>query len=878
MIPIWLNRLRLRLRALLSREHDAELRNELQLHLDLLAAEYVARGMSATDARARAHREFGNATRVQETSHQLFTMPLLDGVWRDLLYALRSLVRGPSFAALVSVTLALGIGASTAIFSLIDVVLIRPLPFPGAEQLAVVWETAPRVGYPKVDVAPANYVDWVQQSDVFDGLAAYSGNAFNLTGQGRPERLDGVQVTPNLFSVIGVDPVLGRAFLSPEGTRGNRGFVILSHGLWQRRFGGDVSIVGRAILLNGESHVVVGVMPKGFQFPREETQLWTPVAYSAADTPTRNRRFLRVVGRLKVGRSWTQAQSEFDTIATRLAATYSEANRGYEATVVPLAEEFVGEARASLFLLEAAALLVLVVACGNVAGLFITRAIRRRPEIALRFALGASRGHIVRQLVIEGIALSATGGAIGVVVALVTVDWLGTLIPPPLRGAVAPALDWRMLVFAVTTSVLSGIVFGLAPQWAISGSKLIRSLAGRGTQLPRERVRAALVTTQIAMAVIVVAATGLLVRTLINLQNVDPGFRTENVLTARMEVSSSGASTLDRRKRFYAEVLDRIRQLPGVVSAGFTTFLPYTNFGGSIELVLREQPDLPDAAKFAYRREVTPDYLTAIGVQLVAGRWLTEHDTLGQAPVAVVNEYIASLLGSGVVGTQLKLGAPDTPWITIVGVVANIREEGLETPPQRGTVYTPVAQSQQAWYFNPRDLAVRVSGDPSHFAAAIEGVVWSIDKDQSVSNVRMLEAVVDGQIRARKTQVTLLIVFAAVVVFLSALGVYGLMSFVVTARTQEFGVRIALGADRGRLAAFVARQGLVWLATGTAVGLTITVLVSRGLERLLYGVRPLDPATLMSATLLLCLVASVAALFPIYRATCIDPLTALRAE
>jgi predicted permease len=875
-----LKRLTARLRAFFRvRDLDRDFEHELESHVTMLTEDNVKRGMTHEDARRAALVRVGAGASIKDEHRAARGLPALETVLQDCRYALRSLARKPGFACVAIFTLALGIGASTATFSVIDVALIRPLPFPNSNRLAMVWEEAARLGYPKTDVSPGNYVDWSEQSETFEELAAYFGDAFNLTGHGTPERLDGIHSTPNVFSLLGVRPLLGRSFLPSEGTPGNTGVVILSHALWQRRFGGDTGVIGRSIVLNRQRHVIVGVMPQRFQFPREDTQLWAPVAFApSTSASSRDVHFLRVVGRLKVDTSWIQARAEFDTIAARLSAAYPETNGSYGAIVVPLHEEFVGDAAPSLLLLEAAALLLLLVACGNVAALLITRGVGRRQEIAVRSALGAGRAQIVRQLLIEGLMLSTIGGGVGVLVAVMAFESLDTLIPPALRGAVAPGLDWRILAFAFTVSLLSGALFGLAPLRVVSSLELARSFGARGTPQARDRSRAILVSVEIAMALVAVASTGLLVRTIINLEKIDPGFKSENVLTARLEVSSSGSSTLETRKRFYTTVIERVRMLPGVVSAGFTTFLPYTNFGGSSGLFLENRPDLPDDAQFAYRREVTPDYLPTIGVRLLRGRWFDGREDLSHPPVAIVNEYVADLLGGEAIGKRMKLGPSDSPWVTIVGVVGNIREEGLDTPTQRGTVYTPVEQSREAWYFNPRDLAIRVSGNPSDLVAALEREVWAINKDQTVSNVRVMDALVDGQISTRKTQAMLLTTFAAVVLFLAALGVYGLMSFVVTARTQEFGLRLALGADRTHLAAFVARQGLIWLAAGTTIGLAITLAISRSLAGMLYGVEPIDPLTLVGAVLLLCAVGCIASMVPVYRASRINPSTALRFE
>jgi predicted permease len=857
-------------RETLERQLDAELRD----HVERLVEEHVASGMSEAGARRRARIEFGGLEQIKERTRDATGLNLVDEISRDLKYAMRSLARTPGFSCIAILTLAFGIGANTAICSVIDAVLIRPLPYPQSERLAMAWEEASRFGFPRNDVAPGNYVDWERESRVFEDLAAFSGNAFNLTGSGQPERLDGVQATPNLFPLLGVKPLLGRWFLPSEGTAGNTGVVLLSHTLWQRRFGGDAGVVGRAIVLSRRPYVIVGVMPRGFQFPNESTQLWIPIAF--APDARRDSHFLRVVGRLRTGRSLTEAEAELQAIAARLAAAYPATNESYGATVVPLQEEFVRNSSVSLWLLEASALLVLVVACGNVAGLLITRGIGRRQEIAVRSALGASRQRIVRQLLIEGLTLAMLGGAGGVLLAGATFRWLEILIPPALRGSVAPSLDWRMLTLGLIVSLLSGAVCGLAPLRVASNASLARDMAGRGTARRPDRFRPFLVSAQVAIALVVVTSAGLLIRTIANLKEVDPGFQAENVLTARLEVSTAGTSALDRRKRFYRDVVERIETIPGVVSAGFTTFLPYTNFGGSSTLYLEDRADLPDGSQFAYRREVTPAYLPTIGVPLIAGRGFTELDDLAHPLVVIVNQYIADLIGRDAIGRRIKFGEVDGPWLTIVGVAGNIREEGLETPVKKGTVYLPVAQSSEVSYFNPRDLAVRVSGNPSGFVAALEREVWSIDKDQTVSNVRTMDAIVNRQITTRTVQTALLTTFAGLVLFLAALGVYGLLSYVVSARTNEFGLRMALGADRGNLAMFVARRALFWVASGAAAGTAMTLVTSRSLTGLLYGVTPLDPATLVAAIVTLCAVGVLASLIPVWRATRVDPVTALR--
>ena len=566
-------------RNLLRRDRvERDLTDEIDGYADLLIEEKVAQGMSPDDARRAARLEIGRVEQVKEHVRDVRVGAWLDALRQDVRFGVRTLIRRPGFATVAVLTLGVGMGATTAIFSLIDSVLLKPLPFHEPDRLTMVWEVRPRFNLPRIQVAPLNYVDWQQQVQAFESLAAYVNGFVNLTGAGTPERLVAAQVTPNLFPTLGVDPLVGRWFVTPEGSPGQTAVAILSYGLWQRRFGADRGIVGQTIRLDGQPHLVVGVMPRGFQFPREGIQVWTPVDFRAgAGVQARGGFFLSVVGRLKPNVSVEHANTELEAVARALAQTYPE-NIDSTAFAVPLQQDLARNARTSFLLLLAAAVLVLLIACANVAGLLVTRGAERDREFAVRTALGGSRIQLLRQLLVEGLLLSAGGAVVGLFLATRTFDVLETLVPDSLRGAVAPTLDLRLLTVALVAVLLTGLVFGLVPLRHALRMDLRTPLNTRttGAATGRRRAQAALVAGEVALAVVVLFSTGLMIRTILNLQAVDPGFRVDNVLTANVALTAAEYPTAERQNAFYREVLDRVGRLPGVVSAGFTTFLPYT--------------------------------------------------------------------------------------------------------------------------------------------------------------------------------------------------------------------------------------------------------------------------------------------------------------
>jgi predicted permease len=855
------------------RQLERELDEEINAHINLDIQHRMENGAPEAAARAAALREIRSVSAVKEATRDAWSWQALERVMQDLRYAFRMMRRTPMFSALAILVMGLGIGASTAVFSLIDAVFLKPLAFHDADRLVMIWEEATHQGVPRGDVASSNYLDWKEQSEAFEDLAAYFGNAFNLTGEGEPERLDGIQATPNLFPLLGVQPLLGRWFNAAEGLPGNLQRTILSYGLWQRRFGGNPNIVGQSIRINDQPHEVVAVMPEGFQFPRGDTQLWIPIQFPRVESGPNGRgvHFLRVIGRLKPDVTWQRAEQEVQTVAHRLSETYPATNKNYGAVVFPLRQDFVQDAQSSLWLLLAAGLLVLVIACANVANMLVTRGIGRSHEIAVRAALGASRVRVARQLIVEGLLLSIFGSIAGVSVALGTFRFLSRLVPPALAGAVAPSLDIHLLGFAVLVSVVTGITFGLVPLRQVYISHAFR---GRAVSVAHSRIRPLLVSLETALAIVVIASTGLVIRTILNIGNVNPGFNPDHVLTLRLELSPVQYPTVQSRVAYYRSILDHVEAMPGIVSAGFTTFLPYTNFGGTSGLFIEGPPD-PRPPQ-TYRREVSPNYLATIGVPLLKGRWFSEQDDSNHPPVVIISEGTAKRFDGDPIGKRVRFGTAAGPWSTVVGVVGDIREEGLQLPSQRATTYAPYAQTPSVWFFNPRDLAIHVRGEPASLVDALRREIWSINPKQTISQIRTLAAIVDEQVSDRKVQATLLSAFSLASISLAALGIYGLLSFAVESRRKEFGLRMALGAKNRDLVASVVRETLASIGAGAVVGLILATIIARSLTTLLYGVTPTDSVTLTGSVMILFAVGVLAACVPAWRATRIDPMIALR--
>jgi predicted permease len=808
----------------------------------------------------------------------------METIFADVRYGLRSLVKRPGATAIALLTLALGIGVNTAIFSAVDSILLRPLPFKEPERLVSVWERSPALGIQQNQAAPANFFDLRNQNGVFEALGAHGSLDINLTGSGEPERLDGQLVTANVFSILGVAPALGRTFLPNEDQPGQEHVVVLSDALWQRRFNRDPSILNRNITLNGESFTVVGVMPRGFFFPVREVELWTPWAMEPDQASGRGDHYLALVARLKPEVTLERANADLDAIGQRLSAEYPRTNEGLGFIAHSLHRDYVGDLRLPILILFGAVGLVLLIACANVANLLLAQATTRRKEIAIRSALGARRWTIVRQLLVESVLLACGGGLLGVLGALWGVQALSKLLPESLSKLQGVNVDARVLLFTLGVSALTAVVFGGLPALLASRttpgatlSDVARDVSG-GTS--GRHVRRVLVVSEVALAVVLLVSAGLLIRSFQLLRQVEPGFRTENALTMRMVLPFPKYAKQEARSAFYDEVLRQVKEVPGVEAAGMITFLPLSFSGMNFSFSVEGQPGPSDMKlPFALFRVVSPDYFRAMGIPLQRGRFFEAHDAPDSTPVTLVNRRLAERYwpGEDPIGKRLKVGPADSPnaWLTVVGVVGDVRQTGLYE--QKLEFYVPYMQERRS-FMAPRDLVVRTKADPGVIAAAVRKAVWAIDKDQPVSNVRTMDQVFAAAISQERFQALMLGLFAALALVLACVGLYGVISYSVVQRTHEIGVRMALGAQPWDVLRLVIRQGMLLTFAGLVVGIIAGTFVTRVLSDMLFGVTPRDPLTFAGVPLLLMVVAFLACYVPARRATRIDPLIALRYE
>jgi putative ABC transport system permease protein len=808
----------------------------------------------------------------------------MNSIFADIRFGLRSLMKRPGATAIALVTLALGIGVNTAIFSAVDSILLRPLPFKDPERIVSVWEKTPAQGIQQNQAAPANFFDLRNQNQTFEALGAYGPLDINLTGGGDPERLDGQVVTANVFSILGVAPALGRTFLPNEDQPGQEHVVVLSDALWQRRFNRDPSILNRNLTLNGESFTVVGVMPRDFFFPLRETELWTPWAMEPDQASGRGDHYLTLVARLKPEVTLERANADLDAIGQRLSAAYPRTNEGLGFTARSLHRDYVGDLRLPMLILFGAVGLVLLIACANVANLLLAQATTRRKEIAIRIALGARRWTIVRQMLVESLLLACGGGLIGVLGAFWGVEALAKLLPESLSKLQGVAIDARVLLFTLGVSVLTAIVFGGVPALLASRttpgatlSDVARDMAG-GTS--GRHVRRVLVVSEVALAVVLLVSAGLLIRSFQLLRQVEPGFKTEDALTMRMVLPFPKYSKQEARRAFYDEVLRQVKEVPGVDAAGVITFLPLSFSGMNFSFSVEGRTGPSDMnLPFALFRVVSPDYFRAMSIPLLRGRYFEALDSPDSAPVVVINRRFAEKYwpGEEAIGKRLKVGPADSPnaWLTVVGVVGDVRQTGLNE--QRLDFYVPYMQERRS-FMAPRDLVVRTTADPAVIAAAVRKAVWAVDKDQPVSNVRTLDQVFAAAISQERFQALMLGLFAALALVLACVGLYGVISYSVVQRTHEIGVRMALGAQPVDVLRLVIRQGMLLTLAGLVIGIVAGTFATRVLTDMLFGVTPRDPLTFVGVPVLLLFVAFLACYVPARRATKVDPLEALRYE
>ena len=804
---------------------------------------------------------------------------------QDIRYGFRMLRKSPGLTCAAVVSLALGIGANTAIFGVVNSILLKSLPYKDPDRLVLLWGNIPAEGKNRSQVSATDVDDWQHQNSVFEDVTTYANWSATFTGSGEPERITGVQVGDGFFRIMRGTPLLGRTFLPEEQQEGKDNVIVLGYGLWKGRFGGDPGVVGKTVTLGTKAYTVVGVMPEDFlTLPSNLVapgQFYRPVA-EPHDEDERASRHLRAIARLKPGVTVEQAQAEMNVIASRLERAHPADNTGYGVRLVTLPEDTVGGLRPTLWTLFGAVAFVLLIACANVGNLLLARSTARRKEFAVRSALGAGRARIVRQLLTESVLLALAGGAVGLLFALWGTGIIGSLgaqVTPLLAGV---AVDYRVLAFTLLISILAGVFFGLAPALQVSKPDLNESLkeGGRagGAGERGERLRSALIVSEMALALVLLACAGLLIKSVVRLRAVDPGFKPERLLTADISLPESRYPDNASQAAFFERLAARLETQPGVEAAGFTSVLPFgDNFDGRA-LAVEDQPR-PRGQEISVDLYIeTPDYLRAMQIPLVEGRAIDEHDTADTTPVALVNETMARGLwpGESAIGRRVKFPGSEKhpqPWRTVVGVVRDVKQYGLDRD-DKMQLYLP----EQQYPTSGMTVVMRTSSDPAGMTNALRGAVREADKDLAVFDVATMDELLASSMALRRFSMMLLGVFACVAVLLAGVGIYGVISYSVTQRTREIGIRIALGAQRTDVLLLVVRRGLLLACAGIALGTGGGLVVTRVMSGLLFGVGAKDPFTFAAVAALLACVALVACLVPARRATKVDPMVALRYE
>jgi putative ABC transport system permease protein len=806
---------------------------------------------------------------------------------QDVRYGLRQMRKRPGFTLVVVLTLALGIGANAAIFSVLDAVLLRPLPYDRPEQLVKVWTRFTGIGQPNDQnwVSAPEFHDLLTLNRSFSELAAIDGGSFNLGAKGSPQRVVGAAISPNLFPMLGAQPMLGRNFLAEEAQPGREHEVILSYGLWQGVFAANRKVVGTTVRVDGVPFTIVGVMPPRFAYP-DESEIWGPLAFTPDDLSENNRgsHGLEVLGRIKPGLSLAQVQEDMDRVAKTMIeqhASYPYKTYDFGIILHPLLEETVGDVKTSLWVLMAAVGLVLMIACANVANLLLVRSSERQQEIGVRMALGASGWRLARQLLTESLVLALLGGLAGLALTPLALRGLVSIAANSLPRTVNTEVDGRALLVMLAVTFATGVVFGFAPAFQAMSSRnwaVLKSARATGGSHSR-RLRRALVMGETALSLLLLAGAGLLMRSFEQILKVDPGFRPDNVLTMRVALPDAQYSKPEQVRGFYHELLDRVQRLPGVQSAGATSLIPLAGQNASGTIVVDSQSvRKEDTTPEADRRFVTPDYFKAMGISLVRGRYFDSRDSATAPLVAIVDESLAQTYwpNQDPIGKRIHLGtvpSPNSPWCTIVGVVRHVHNRTLEARSRIETYYPAEQVSVSAM-----TLAVLTSGDPMSYAPTIQREVNSIDPDLPVYRVRTMTEVMGESVARRRLALILLAVFAGLALALAAVGIYGVTSYVVTQSQQEIGLRMALGAGRNEVLQLMMQRGLSMIVAGLGIGLLASLLLTRFIAGMLFAVRPADPLALGGAAILLLAVALIAILIPALRATRVDPMIALRYE
>jgi predicted permease len=884
------------LKQLFSRRRlYGELSDEIREHLEEKIEELVSSGMSRTEATGAARREFGNLSLTEEDSRAVWRWPSIESLFADVRYAARILRKSPGFAAIAVFTLALGIGASTAVFSLVSAILLTPLPYPNPDLIVLPELVSP----PGVNIG-SEYIPWGQiqfrfltrDSHPFQAVGAFQNDSFNLTAAGDPSFLDGFRVSAEFFPALGISPALGRTFTAEEDQPGHEFEVILSDQLWRERFGADLNILGRAVHLNSFAYTVVGVMPAGFQFPRaeempssfnfpSEAQLWVPLAVAAE--PIGGPSELAVIGRLKPGLTIGQAQAAMNLITKHAEAKDPRWKGWWNTRIVSLTRQVVGNTQRPLQLMLFAVGIVLLIACSNVANLLLTRSLSRRREFTLRAALGAGRARLIRQLLTESLLIAVGAGIFGSLIANAGIYFVKAFGPSNIPRLREVTLDLPVFGFALCVSLATGILFGLAPAYGATRDNLVDSLkagnsrAGIGSASPR--LRNALLVSQVAMALVLVISAGLLTRTFLRLLGANGGFNPDRVLTFQVPLPALKYVDQTHIVTFFQQALDRLRSIPGVQSAGVGETVP---MGGEGESTVIRMPDHPAASQkempFANYTIISPGYLTSVGTPILRGRDFSEADTADSVPVALVNVALEKKYwpNQGAIGKQIGPGSARFPLMTIVGVVPDVKHISLreDTAPEIYVVYT---QKQWPSMLNMR-VALRTKANPASITGSAREAIHSLDPELPLAKIVTLATLVDDSLSQPRFAMLLLASFGVLALLLASIGMYGVISYSVMQRTQEIGIRMALGADRRKVFAMVLGQGARLAGLGISIGLVAALGLTRIMASFLFGVRPTDPLTFAAVSLLLVGIALLACYLPARRATRVDPMLALRHE
>lgn len=883
------------------RSKRSELDEEIDAHLRMSAQERVSKGESANEARQFARREFGNVGLVKDVTREVWGWASLERLLQDLRFGARMLRKNPGFTAVAVLTLALGIGANTAIFSIVDAVLLRPLPFDHPSQLVMLYEGIPKIGYPKMEFSPPDLEVFMREQKSFSAVGVFQNEHVDISGKGEPERVLATRVSASLFPMLGAQPFLGRTFSSQEDAPG-RNVAILSYGLWQRRFGGASSVIGKPIELNRQPYAIIGVMPRSFVFPLpgsglndSAAELYVPAAFTSEELPDWGGSYLAsVVGRLRSGITLDQARGELQSLAGRIEDNYPPAianlfPHGLNVTAVPFQTDIVSSVRTLLLVLMMAVAFVLLIACANVAILLLSRATSRRKEIAVRIALGATRLRLIRQVFTESLLLAVAGGALGLVTAVWGQAFILSRVPPSIPLPRQIPLNAGMLVFVLGVSIFTALVFGLAPALQSSNAAPQASLkeGGRGdaSGRSRHRVQGIFVTAEFALALVLLAGAGLLVRSFVKILKTSPGFRSDHLLTLTVPLPHQayphGAQVYD----FYKQLIERASALPGVRSVALSNDLPLDHRHEMVSITIEgrqnAQGNTPQAICQSW---VLGNYFETMGIRLVQGRWFTPEDQLSSLPVAVVNLAMAQKYWpNGAIGKRIKWGIHDE-WETVIGVVSDVKEGPLNSTlvPQ---VYRPYSQIPapflEADPFNDwhaMNLTLRTQIDPISLTSSVVAQVHSLDPDLAVANIRTMTQILSSSFSGPEFTTILLGALAGLALFLAAIGIYGVLAYVVTQQTHDIGIRMALGAKPCDIFALVIARGARLAAVGSAIGLVAAFILMRLMKSLLYGVSAIDPPTFIAVVIVLILVALLAICIPARRAMRVDPIVALRYE